>query len=118
MPRGRWMFVLFERHVGECVYSLEEHEREGWFKGKRGNVVRLYREDVGVFVSKVRRRRRRRRRRWRWVNAGHKMKIKGRRRFIYGEISGRGRFNDLVIRLVRLEDVVEREEDVEEGRQE
>ena len=38
------------------------------------------------------------------------MKIKGRRRFIYGEISGRGRFNDLVIRIVRLEDVVERED--------
>ena len=36
------------------------------------------------------------------------MKIKGRRRFVYGEISGRGRFNDLIIKLVRLEDVVER----------
>ena len=21
MPRGRWMFVLFERHVEECVFS-------------------------------------------------------------------------------------------------
>ena len=46
--------------------------------------------------------RRGRRRRRRWINAGHKMKIKGRRRFIYGEISGRGKFNDLVVKLVRL----------------
>ena len=93
------------------VYVGGARKGSGWFKGKRGNVVRLYREDVGVFVSKER---------FvvvgedvaedgRWVNAGHKMKIKGRRRFIYGEISGRGRFNDLVVKLVRIG---KREEDV------
>ena len=87
------------------VYVGGARKGSGWFKGKRGKrrkIISRRRWRIRIQGKVRRRRRRRRRRRWRWVNAGHKMKIKGRRRFIYGEISGRGRFNDLVVKLVRI----------------
>ena len=56
MPRGRWMLRIIRKTRRRMRVYVEVHERgSGWFKGKEESVVRLYREDVGIFVFKVRR---------------------------------------------------------------
>merc|ERR1711934_934758 len=104
MPRGRWMLRIVRKGTRKRmrVFVTGARKGSGLFKGKAGKRRKIIsRRKWRIRIQGWVRRRRRRRRR-RWVNAGHKMKITGRRRIIYGEISGRGKFNDLIIKLVRL----------------